>query len=240
MVFALLHDINHFPISYTISKNFSNTKLAKIDLIDFYCNGKATNDSESIYDIIKDVGISPEFFKEILFSDISDIPMRSHQAIKSIIDSGIDVDKMTYVRDDSMYTGVPFGKGIDHRMLFENADIAIVNKRNYHLVFNPKALSAVENILISRYWNFRQIYWHHTNRAIATMISHVIDSIYGDRDADIQEYLIKSIHLSEVGAVIFLNEKYKEYYSKDSIIANIMDRRDHIYKRIFSVRRTLQ
>jgi serine/threonine protein kinase len=158
---ALLHDINHFPFLHYFQE-INDPSLKKIDILDLFCDGRETKDNPSIYEILEGEGISRAYLRSALFEDYDTISDPQLQVIKSIIDSGVDVDKLAYVRDDARFTGVPFGLGVDRDALFEHADIAQLkdedgtHKRySYHLCFKPAALSAVESLLLARFWNFR-------------------------------------------------------------------------------------
>jgi HD superfamily phosphohydrolase len=244
LLMALLHDINHFPFLHYFQE-MKLEGLQSIDIVDLFCSGIATGDRVSLYDLMEDAGLSRTTLKNILFENHADIDKPIEQVIKSIVDSGADIDKMTYVYDDARATGVPFGAGIDRVALLHAADVGRfkpskdghADSFRYHLCFKPEAMSAVESLLFARYWNYKQIYWHHTNRAIGAMISHVIYRVFIEKTASFEEYLISGIGRDESGALGWLNSKYEQFYRQESIVKDLASSRDKIYKRLFSVRR---
>jgi HD superfamily phosphohydrolase len=244
LLMSLLHDINHFPFLHYFQE-MKLEGLQSIDIVDLFCSGIATGDHVSLYEIVEDAGLSRLSLKSILFENHADLDSPTEQVIKSIVDSGADIDKMTYVYDDARATGVPFGGGIDRIALMHAADIgrfkpskdAHPDAFRYHLCFKPEALSAVESLLFARYWNYKQIYWHHTNRAIGAMISHVIYKVFIEKTASFEEYLIAGIGRDESGALGWLNTKYEQFYRQGSIIKDLSSSRDKIYKRLFSITR---
>jgi HD superfamily phosphohydrolase len=242
LLVALLHDINHFPFLHYFQE-LDIPALKRVNVLDLFCNGVATSDKPSIYEILQNEGLSPEYFKAVLFEDYEDLMDPQMQVIRSIIDSGVDVDKLTYVRDDARFTGVPFGSGVDFDAIFEHADIGQFRSERtqgrryrYHLCFKPAALSGVESLLMARFWNFRQIYWHRTNRAIGSMITHVIARVFEDGTSSFEEFLVRSIGRTESGTLMLLNEMYRDKYGEDSIIADLGSRRAHIFKRLISIK----
>lgn len=256
LLVALLHDINHFPFLHYFQE-MKIEALNSVDLIDTFCDGKATNDPVSLYDILETAGISAEEFKSILFKEHGDLQKPELQVIKSIIDSGADIDKLTYVREDARSTGVPFGAGVDKTALLHAADIVRLREKGdregvregqsskeaqnriaYHLCFRPEALSAVESLVFARYWNYKQIYWHHTNRAVGAMISHVIFKIFVEKTGSFEEYIKATIGMDESGALRFLDERYQHLFQQPSIVRSIASRREEIYKRFFSLKRS--
>lgn len=248
LLVALLHDVNHFPFLHYFQE-WNNPGLKQINILDLFCGGQTTGDSPSVYELLDQEDIDPVYLRTVLFEDYQTITDPQMQVIRSIVDSGVDVDKMTYVRDDARYTGVPFGTGVDYDALFEHADILRLRSselstaddenlaagNHYHLCFGPGARSAVESLLMARFWNFRQIYWHHTNRAVSAMIMHVISKLFAGPEADFSEFIRNTIGKSEVGALEVLNDLHRKKYGQDAITADLGSRRRRLYKRIISV-----
>ena len=244
---ALLHDLNHFPFLHYFQE-LKVPALHKVDLWDFFGDGQATSDAPSIYQILADAGIDPQSVKRILVSEWEALENPADQVIKSIIDSGLDVDKITYVRDDAIATGVPFGRGIDETTLLESADIVEIqldaagtgasegSRIGRHLCFREEGLSAVESVLLARYWNFKQIYWHHTNRALGAMIIHTIYSLFVDKGVPLEEYLRETLGRGEAGALEYLAQKYRTLFGRPSILEGVASRRDRLFKRLYSVK----
>lgn len=84
-------------------------------------------------------------------------------ALKAIVSSEIDCDRMDYLLRDSHYTGVPYGQ-YDKEMLLENLIWRPSPNKPKELVvaLRKKALRAFEDFLISRYHMFLQLYSHKT------------------------------------------------------------------------------
>jgi uncharacterized protein len=242
LIAALLHDINHFSFLHYFQE-ISEPTLKQVDTLDLFCNGEATKDKPSIYSILADEGITPGYLKQLLFDDHDTLADGQMQVIKSIIDSGVDVDKLTYVRDDARFTGVPFGFGIDRAALFERADIVQLKeddgpqkRYSYHLCFRPAAQSAVESLLMARFWNFRQIYWHRTNRAIGAMITHVIAKTFGEEPDEFRAFIESTIGRTDTGTLDLLDERFRTKHKRASVVGALGSRRGRVFKRLLSIK----
>lgn len=246
MLVSLLHDINHFPFLHYFQEMKLETLAAEFDLIDLFCSGVDTKDKIPLYKLMADSSLEPKTFKDILFRDHAELRDPTLQVIKSVIDSAADIDKLTYVIEDARYTGVPFGAGVDRRTLLHYADIGRfkekkdnygeATRQRYHLCFRREAISAVESLLLARYWNFKRIYWHHTNRAIGAMISHVIYRLFVEKGASFEEYIKATMGMDESGALHYLNDRYHNFFKEQSIISGLASHRDELFKRLYSLK----
>jgi HD superfamily phosphohydrolase len=243
MVMSLLHDINHFPLLHVFQEAPGNY-IHDIDLYDLFCDGRATQDNPSIYSIIEQIGISQKQFKDIFEYSHPQLSEKGYNAgfqiIKSLIDSGADVDKLAYLEDDSRETGVAYGRGIDVTRLITSATIVsrpdtIGTNESWHIGFREEGLPAVESLVMARYWMFRAVYWHRVNRAVMTMLLHVIKQLYVHSGANASEYVIDTMWKPEEIVLYYLNEKYKNRFGVDSIINSILKDPTQVYQRVFSL-----
>lgn len=238
LAIALLHDINHFPLLHAFQE-IREECLKDIDLLDLFCKGKATQDSPSIYDVLANIDVSREQFRDIFLLKHHELVEKGYspgmQIIKSMIDSGADVDKMAYLEDDSLFTGVAYGRAVDVRRLLSAATVGKVSSQGWHLVFREAGLPAVESLVMARYWMFRTVYWHRLNRAIMAMLLHVIRKLYVEAGANAAEFVVDTMWRSEEGVLEYLNDKYRARYGGDSIIHSLLQDRQKIYQRFVSI-----
>jgi HD superfamily phosphohydrolase len=244
LAISLLHDINHFPFLHIFQEIRDEYKM-NIDILDFFCKGESTKDSPSIYEILNGIGLSREQFRDIFLLKHERLIDAGYepglQIVKSLIDSGADIDKLAYLSDDSFFTGVAYGQGIDSARLISSATIiktpvTTPKKPGWHIGFLEKGLPAVESLLITRYWMFRTIYWHRLNRAIIAMLIHVIRKLYVFPKIDASDLVIDTMWQSEEAILKYLNDKYFNRYSSNSITQNILRDRSTIYKKLLSIR----
>ncbi len=137
IVAALLHDINHFPFLHTFQESAGGvfTNRALFDEVmnsDFaHFAGRA---HEPLGDLLRADGIEPERLWRVCYEDRSrqlpDSPVE--QFVNSILDSGVDLDKLSYLRLDALFTGVPIGGGIDQARLMRSA---IMTPDSYNMEF---------------------------------------------------------------------------------------------------------
>src|SRR5262249_21242337 len=148
----------------------------------------------TIYELIGEIGIDPQRFKRLVFAKHHEQTGKTpevDQTINSFINSGVDVDKLSYLFLDSYFTGVKYGTGIDFPALLKAATIGRLKRdRTVHLAFADRALHALENVVMNRFWNFRSLYWHHTNRGLMAMILHVARKLYTELGRDVHDYVI--------------------------------------------------
>ena len=158
---CLLHDIGHGPFSHlfeTIMKIINPTiqepheKISKIMI---------NEDSElaSILDsrrdeIIKLLGKDYDFHKE------------SEKLLQSdIVSSGIDADKLDYLRRDSYHTGVAYGQFDFSRILHT----LTTTPEGSQICISKKGKDALENYRLARYLMHIQVYGHHARLAADQM-----------------------------------------------------------------------
>jgi HD superfamily phosphohydrolase len=262
LILALLHDINHFPFLHTFQE-LNWPSFQEISLLDLTCDGEVTGDAPSIYEIVeKETGLTPKQLKDILFEDHTALVEKNYapglQIAKSLIDSGADIDKLAYLEDDSAHTGVAYGRGIDVARLVSSATVAHVEvglKKGWHLAFKEDGVAAVESLVMARYWMFRSVYWHRTNRAFMAMLLEVAREVFPeehepdrqgnlfqetvhptDMSNPIREFIIQTMWKSEEAVLEILNRKFRDTHGKDSIIADLVRQPSKIYRRIFTLR----
>lgn len=239
LLVVLLHDINHFPFLHT----FQESRVDDIDrlgLFDLLCDGDITGEKAegepSIYDLLGEQGLDPERFKRLIYAPLADQADPTDQIISSILNSGVDVDKLSYLKLDAYFTGVPYGRAIDVTTLLKAATVAPVGRpARYHLAFSYRALSALEHTIFTRYWNFRTIYWHHTNRAVMSMVLAVVRQLYGGGGRPgLDDYLRHTAFGSDYDAVCYMDEEFERREGRSSILRGLERDRSVVYRRLYT------
>lgn len=261
LVLALLHDINHFPFLHTFQE-LNWPSFTEISLLDLTCDGVATGDNPSLYEIVQsETGLEPRQLKDILFGKFPILVERNYppglQIAKSLIDSGADIDKLAYLEDDSAHTGVAYGRGIDVARLIASATVTHVNaglQKGWHVAFKEDGVAAVESLVMARYWMFRSVYWHRMNRAFMAMLLEVARAVFpeeheperqlalfenpvsvGDPNNPIRQFIVQTMWKSEDSALDLLNARYRDKFGNDSIIADLVKQPARLYRRICSL-----
>lgn len=243
LVVTLLHDINHFPFLHIFQES-GIPGLDRLQVVDLFCKGEATGERQakkpSIYELLDDIGVDPDRFKRLVFLKHHEQlgpNLEVDQTISSLLNSGVDVDKLSYLVLDSHFTGVPYGGGIDLSCVVQTAILGRVGRdKAPHIAFTDRAIQALENVVMTRFWNFRSVYWHHTNRAIMAMILAVVRKLYAEQNRAVQDYLLQTMWLSDLEALRFLDKQFQTQFGQPSILSGMIEDRGRIYKRIYTVR----
>lgn len=238
---TLLHDINHFPFLHYFQEA-GVSAVTQVPVIKTFLEdqpqGLPGKTGLSLQALLQGRQITADVLKRL----ISELPLVAadppEAIIKSILNAGIDADKLAYLRDDAATTGVPFGLGIDIQGLLDKIDVDLVSTDKgpvWHVVFPYSALAAVESVCFARYWNFRRIYWHHTNRAMEAMIIWTIQELYNLPGQSIDRFLQDTIQQGDTAALHYLSEEYLHAFNAPAPISGLTTNRDRIYKRVLGL-----
>lgn len=180
---CLLHDIGHGPFSHlfeSIIEKINPTipepheKISKIMI-------KEDSELDSILDsktneIIELLEKKIDSYKE---------PEKSLQA--DIVSSGIDADKLDYLRRDSYHIGVAYGQFDFSRILHT----LTTTPKGSQICISKKGKDAFENYRLARYLMHVQVYTHHARLAADQMFLKALEiAIYDEKifDADLLKF----------------------------------------------------
>lgn len=237
---VLLHDINHFPFLHIFQES-QIPGLSKIEILNLFCDGEATGEAAahapSVYELLDDLGMPAERFRRLMFDSYTDQQSDVDCVIKSIIDSGVDVDKLSYLYLDGYFTGVRYGTSIDYPCILKAATIGRESSnRRPHLAFYDRGIQALENVVMTRFWNFRSLYWHHTNRALMAMLLRVVRRIYVQGRRDFREYLLATRWLGDIEVLRYISRTFEEQTGRPSILKGLPEERSALFRRLYTVR----
>lgn len=156
---CLLHDLGHGPFSHTSEEFFGfNHEDYTIKIIEdknTQVNQVLTNYGESIIEEV-----------------VSFIKKTHHNPVlNSILSGTIDVDRMDYLMRDSYFAGVSYGE-IDIQRIFNVIDI-----KDNSIVFHEKGVKALEDIIISRYNMFSQVYLNKKALAYEVLVAEILGEL---------------------------------------------------------------
>ncbi|HQY88468.1 MAG TPA: HD domain-containing protein, partial [Tepidisphaeraceae bacterium] len=151
---ALLHDLGHGPFSHVFERvtNVHHERLTRRIIVD--------GESEIHRLLISHDKSLPERVNAMLEGRA---PKRF---LSDIISSTLDADRFDYLLRDNLMTGSRYG-GFDLQWLI----LALaIEPKTQRLVVLPKAVSAIESYLSSRYHMYRNVYFHKVVRSAEGML----------------------------------------------------------------------
>ncbi|NTU45118.1 MAG: HD domain-containing protein [Chlorobiaceae bacterium] len=171
---SLLHDIGHFPHAHIIEEQIP------------VCGGEPVFShhedlcSHFIYE--KHPGIPP--IAEILQEEWQVNPEEVITLIKGgsgtrfgkLISGTLDPDKMDYLMRDAHHCNIPYGS-IDIERLIESF---VPDPQRERFAITEKGIAPLESLLFAKYMMMRNVYWHHTSRALSAMLRRLLQDIAGE------------------------------------------------------------
>jgi HD superfamily phosphohydrolase len=155
---ALLHDIGHGPFSHVVEK------ILDFHHEDFSVEAIVSSETE-VGRTLRDHSASlPEKVSEIICGKFRPV------ALAQIVSSQLDVDRMDYLLRDSLMTGVKYGI-FDLEWILKSLEI---DERSDRLYISAPGIYAVEDYLQSRYYMYRQVYFHRTLRAAEAVLQSLL------------------------------------------------------------------
>ncbi len=154
---ALLHDLGHGPLSHTSEEMFGINHE--------YWSARIIQENHEIKNIIEK--FSQESVNQITgIISGNQIP---NKAIKALVSSQLDCDRLDYLLRDSYTTGARYGQ-LDLERILDAMTIA----PDGDLAIHPKGLMAVEHYLITRNLMYRSVYNHRLNEVSTWLLELII------------------------------------------------------------------
>ncbi|MFP4010565.1 MAG: HD domain-containing protein [Spirochaetaceae bacterium] len=158
---ALLHDLGHFPYTHS----FKELPLLEHEAL----TGHLIMEPPVRDILVDDVRVDPHRVRAIVDETLDHGGDREVDFFRSLLSGALDPDKLDYLNRDAYFCGVPYGvQDIDFALsrIFPDWDSGIG--------LDVSGISAVENILFSKYLMYRAVYWHRTVRVATAMIKKAV------------------------------------------------------------------
>jgi HD superfamily phosphohydrolase len=237
---ALLHDIGHYPLSHMFEdfaeeeKSRGEPRRVPTDddlfwsFVDVQRSTTGFEEYAAVIEselalhanstvrplrehLVQEAGFSPQAVDGMSSLDLPQRPSQS--VLAAVLSSPIDVDKVSYLYDDSDASGVRYGLGMDLDALLPSLRaprVEDVVDGEPLLAITDKGLPAAEGIVLARYWMLKRVYWHHTNRAIMAMVKFVIQELLRARRLTMPEYVRRHLFAGSWEALAYLSGRFDE------------------------------
>ena len=157
---SLLHDLGHFPYAHS---------LKELPLKDHEVLTGELILSEPLKSCIdNEVGGSSWKTAAIVNLEMDDQGNAEVRFFRNILSGVLDPDKLDYLNRDAFFCGVPYG--------IQDTDFAIskIVPASSGIGISSQGITAVENILFSKYLMYKTVYWHKTVRIATAMIKKAV------------------------------------------------------------------
>ncbi len=162
---ALLHDIGHYPFAHSL-------KDLDLEAHEALAARQILSDFSAV--ITSNLGIEPEAVASIIDHGTRYGGVENVGFYWKLLSGVLDPDKLDYLNRDAFFCGVPYG--------IQDVDF-ILEEVYPHLgngvAISPKGITALENILFSKYLMYKTVYWHKTVRIATGMIKKAIAMALG-------------------------------------------------------------
>ncbi|MDB5330173.1 MAG: superfamily phosphohydrolase [Phycisphaerales bacterium] len=153
---ALLHDTGHGPFSHLFEPcldiNHEQWSIAVI-----------RDESSQVHQVLKrQNAYLPSHVADLINSDDTTHPAWQ----RALMSSQLDVDRLDYLRRDSLFTGAGYGHFDWHRLL---TTVEFFDGET-DLVWPAKSALAIEEYIFARYYMYQNVYLHKTTRGFEQLL----------------------------------------------------------------------
>lgn len=158
---ALIHDVGHGPFSHLFEPclGIDHEEWSKKIIL---CEDKAMKVNQVLRNVDRTL---PKTVAELVDTDNYDHP----PWMKYLLSSQLDMDRLDYLRRDSLFTGAGYGHFDFHRIL-NSFELYTDGDGNRDIVWSDKSMLAIEEYIFSRHYMYQNVYLHKTTRGFEKMV----------------------------------------------------------------------
>ena len=162
---ALLHDVGHYAFSHAMEELETGWIPGHHEEV-----AERFLDAPSIQRALKRVHPdAPARIAELIRGE-------SSHPLQGLVAGSLDLDKIDYLRRDSLFCGVPYGNVDVDRLLDALTVARHPDGDGPEVAVTEKGISALESLLFSKYQMFRNVYWHHAVRAATAAFRRLVET----------------------------------------------------------------
>ena len=176
-VAGLLHDIGHYPFSHAFERalrNHYDRSLLAGHPEGLEAPKALEHEHVGKHLLEKDPEISGVLSKHgVEARDLYGL-FGEHrgQFLRNMVSSDLDVDRLDYLMRTAHHSGLPYGH-LDLSYLLSQIQVDSENR----LCVTPKALRTADHFLLSRFFNYQQVIYHKTVRALEWALEQVVSAL---------------------------------------------------------------
>jgi HD superfamily phosphohydrolase len=156
---ALVHDVGHGPYSHLFEPCLEINH-------EHWSHKIITDPSCELHDKLKACDSAlPQAVADLINPDNQDRPPWQ----KYLVSSQLDMDRLDYLRRDSLFTGAGYGHFDWHRLI-TTMELEGDSPHEWEIVWGRKAMLAIEEYVFSRYYMYQNVYLHKTTRGFEQML----------------------------------------------------------------------
>jgi HD superfamily phosphohydrolase len=179
---ALLHDVGHGPFSHVFEPCLG-TKHEE------WSRRVILSRESQVNRVLRDVDPDlPRVVAALIDEDNKDYPVWQ----KNLLSSQLDVDRLDYLRRDSLFTGAGYGHFDWYRILHSFRLAGPVNV-DRDLVWDEKSALAIEEYIFARFYMYWNVYFYKTTRGFEKMLVALWQRARTFHDAGTDVFLLPTI-----------------------------------------------
>jgi len=196
-MYGALHDIGHPPYSHLIESCYTPSDIGVPGGVKDRWH--ETNGAEIVQSLLPQAvaatGDNADVLKTVAHLSSKGVKTPALRAIKQLVDSVIDADRMDFVLRDGRNSGSDFGI-YDLRRLVNSFRIHVVDVQGtvQAVAIRPlsTALSAIESLIQERYKIYRWVLFHHRVMQSRALMSYVLAKTSDDTEFDRRQFQAKN------------------------------------------------